>query len=152
MDMPTKKRTVAAQAAARGPLPEMPPELIEQLVQRPMSASEVQDLFLSFQKAVIERMMNAEMSQHLGYKPGEGKPEGQTNERNGASPKTVLTDKGAVRIEVPRDRAGSFEPILIPKHERRFTGFDDKIIAMYARGMSVRKRSANRRLALIAAS
>ena len=139
MDMPTKKRTVAAQAAARGPLPEMPPELIEQLVQRPMSASEVQDLFLSFQKAVIERMMNAEMSQHLGYKPGEGKPEGQTNERNGASPKTVLTDKGAVRIEVPRDRAGSFEPILIPKHERRFTGFDDKIIAMYARGMSVRE-------------
>ena len=92
MDMPTKKRTVAAQAAARGPLPEMPPELIEQLVQRPMSASEVQDLFLSFQKAVIERMMNAEMSQHLGYKPGEGKPEGQTNERNGASPKTALTD------------------------------------------------------------
>ena len=139
MDMPTKKRTVAAQAAARGPLPEMPPELIEQLVQRPMSASEVQDLFLSFQKAVIEWMMNAEMSQHLGYKPGEGKPEGQTNERNGASPKTVLTDKGAVRIEVPRDRAGSFEPILIPKHERRFTGFDDKIIAMYARGMSVRE-------------
>jgi len=139
MDMPTKKRTVAAQAAARGPLPEMPPELIEQLVQRPMSASEVQDLFLSFQKAVIERMMNAEMSQHLGYKPGADKPEGQTNERNGASPKTVLTDKGAVRIEVPRDRAGSFEPILIPKHERRFTGFDDKIIAMYARGMSVRE-------------
>jgi len=139
MDMPTKKRTVAAQAAARGPLREMPAELIEQLVKGPMSPSEVQDLFLSFQKAVIERAMGAEMSHHLGYKPGEDKPEGQTNERNGASGKTVLTDKGAVRIEVPRDRAGSFEPILIPKHERRFTGFDDKIIAMYARGMSVRE-------------
>jgi len=139
MDMPTKKRTVAAQAAARGPLREMPAELIEQLVQGPMSPSEVQDLFLSFQKAVIERAMSAEMSHHLGYKPGEEKPEGQTNERNGASGKTVLTDKGAVRIDVPRDRAGSFEPILIPKHERRFTGFDDKIIAMYARGMSVRE-------------
>ena len=124
MDMPTKKRTVAAQAAARGPLREMPAELIEQLVQGPMSPSEVQDLFLSFQKAVIERAMSAEMSHHLGYKPGEEKPEGQTNERNGASGKTVLTDKGAVRIDVPRDRAGSFEPILIPKHERRFTGFD----------------------------
>lgn len=139
MDMPSKKRTIAAQAAERGPLPQLPPELIEHLPQRPMSAAEVQDLFLSFQKAVIERMMNAELSQHLGYKPGEDKPDGQTNERNGASGKTVLTDKGAVRIEVPRDRAGSFEPILIPKHERRFTGFDDKIIAMYARGMSVRE-------------
>jgi transposase-like protein len=139
MDMPTKKRTVAAQAAARAALREMPSELIEQLVQGPMTPNEVQDLFLSFQKAVIERAMSAEMSHHLGYKPGEDKPEGQTNERNGASGKTVLTDKGAVRIDVPRDRAGSFEPILIPKHERRFTGFDDKIIAMYARGMSVRE-------------
>ena len=139
MDMPTKKRTLAGQAAERGPLPSIPPELIEQLVQGPMTPSEAQDLFLSLQKAVIERLMNAEMSQHLGYKPGEDKPDGQTNERNGASGKTVLTDKGAVRIDVPRDRAGSFEPILIPKHERRFTGFDDKIIAMYARGMSVRE-------------
>jgi transposase-like protein len=139
MDMPSKKRTVAAQAAARGPLREMPAELIEQLVQGPMTPSEAQDLFLSFQKAVIERLMNAEMSAHLGYKAGEVKPEGQTNERNGASGKTVLTDSGAMRIDVPRDRAGSFEPILIPKHERRFTGFDDKIIAMYARGMSVRE-------------
>jgi putative transposase len=139
MDMPSKRRSVAAQAAAKGPLPKMPAELIEQLVQGPMSPSEVQDLFLSFQKAVIERAMGAEMSHHLGYKPGEDKPEGQTNERNGASGKTVLTDKGAVRIEVPRDRDGSFEPILIPKHERRYTGFDDKIIAMYARGMSVRE-------------
>lgn len=139
MDMPTKKRTVAAQAAARGPLREMPAELIEQLVQGPMTPSEVQDLFLSFQKAVVERAMNVEMSHHLGYKSGQDKPDGQTNERNGASGKTVLTDSGAMRIDVPRDRAGSFEPILIPKHERRFTGFDDKIIAMYARGMSVRE-------------
>ena len=139
MDMPIKKRTVAAQARQRVPLPQMPAELIEQLVQGPMSPSEVQTLFLSFQKAVIERAMSVEMSHHLGYKPGQDKPEGQSNERNGASGKTVLTDKGAVRIEVPRDRAGSFEPILIPKHERRFTGFDDKIIAMYARGMSVRE-------------
>jgi transposase-like protein len=51
----------------------------------------------------------------------------------------VITERGPVRIELPRDRDGSFEPILIPKHERRFTGFDDKIIAMYARGMSVRE-------------
>ena len=59
--------------------------------------------------------------------------------RNGKSSKTVLTDDGPLRVEIPRDRDGSFAPILIPKHERRFTGFDDKIIAMYARGMTVRE-------------
>lgn len=138
MDMPKKKRTVAAQAAERGPLPSIPPELVEQLVQGPMTPQDVQALFLSFKKAVIERAMNAELTQHLGYEVGQPKPEGQRNERNGASGKTVITDTGAVRIEVPRDREGGFEPILIPKHERRFTGFDDKILALYARGLTVR--------------
>ncbi|HDR9253374.1 TPA: IS256 family transposase, partial [Burkholderia vietnamiensis] len=92
--------------------------------------------------AVIERAMGAEMNLHLGYRPGQSKPPGQANERNGASGKTVITDRGPVRVEVPRDRDGSFEPILIPKHERRFTGFDERIIAMYARGMSVREIQA----------
>jgi len=143
MDMPMKKRrSAAAQAAARGPLPEVPAELLDHLVKGPMTPSEVQDLFLSFQKAVIERTMAAEMNLHLGYRPGEDKPEGQANERNGASGKTVLTERGPVRVELPRDRDGSFAPILIPKHERRFTGFDDRIIAMYARGMSVREIQA----------
>ena len=59
--------------------------------------------------------------------------------RNGSSAKTVLTDSGSVRIEVPREREGTFEPQLIGKHERRLTGFDDKIIALYARGMTVRE-------------
>ena len=67
-------------------------------------------------------------------KPTEGK-----RHRNGASGKTVLTEDGPLRIEVPLDRSGSFEPLLIPKHERRFTGFDDKIVAIYARGMTVRE-------------
>ncbi|WP_141218112.1 IS256 family transposase [Bordetella genomosp. 2] len=137
-----KKRTAAAQAAARGPLPEVPAELLDHLVKGPMTPSEVQDLFLSFQKAVIERTMAAEMNLHLGYRPGEDKPEGQANERNGSSGKTLLTERGPVRVELPRDRDGSFAPILIPKHERRFTGFDDRIIAMYARGMSVREIQA----------
>jgi putative transposase len=94
---------------------------------------------LAFNKAIIERAMGAEMNLHLGYPSGQSKPTGQANERNGASGKTVITDRGPVRVEVPRDRDGSFEPILIPKHERRFTGFDERIIAMYARGMSVRE-------------
>ena len=78
-------------------------------------------------------------SHHLGYSPGADKPGDSANHRNGVSGKTVLTDDGPLRIEVPRDRVGSFEPVLIPKHERRFTGFDDKIVAMYARGMTVRE-------------
>ncbi|VVD74027.1 transposase [Pandoraea communis] len=79
------------------------------------------------------------MNHHLSYPPGKAKPASVTNQRNGRGAKTVLTEDGPIRIEVPRDRDGSFEPLLIPKHERRFTGFDDKIIAMYARGMTVRE-------------
>lgn len=80
------------------------------------------------------------MSHHLGYAPGESKPEGApANHRNGKGAKTVLTDVGALRVDVPRDREGSFDPQIIGKHEQRFTGFDDKIIAMYARGMTVRE-------------
>ncbi|AWG33452.1 IS256 family transposase [Burkholderia cenocepacia] len=137
--MKKKRQTIARQAAARGPLPELPKELLDQLVKGPMTPTEVQDLMLAFNKAIIERAMGAEMNLHLGYPSGQSKPTGQANERNGASGKTVITDRGPVRVEVPRDRDGSFEPILIPKHERRFTGFDERIIAMYARGMSVRE-------------
>lgn len=82
------------------------------------------------------------MSHHLGYAVGEEKPAANTNQRNGTSGKTVLTDDGPLRIDIPRDRAGQFEPQLIGKHERRFTGFDDKIIAMYARRISVREIQA----------
>jgi transposase-like protein len=140
MDMPMKKkRTVATQAAARGPLPELPKALLDELVQGPMTPAQVQDLMLAFNKAVIERAMGAEMNMHLGYRLGQPRPAGQANERNGASGKTVITERGPLRVELPRDRDGSFEPVLIPKHERRFTGFDERIIAMYARGMSVRE-------------
>ena len=137
-----KRRTAAAQAAARGPLPKLPDELFEQLVKGPMTPGEVQDLMLAFNKALIERLIGAEMNLHLGYKPGEPKPPEQENERNGASAKTIHTERGPVRIDLPRDRDGSFAPILIPKHERRYTGFDERIIAMYARGMSVREIQA----------
>jgi transposase-like protein len=144
MDMPImkKKRTVASQAAARGPLPELPEALLDELVKGPMTPAEVQDLMLAFNKALIERAMGAEMNMHLGYRAGQPKPSEQTNERNGASGKTLITERGPVRVDLPRDREGSFEPILIPKHERRFTGFDERIIAMYARGMSVREIQA----------
>ena len=105
-----------------------------------MTAEAVNAASLAFKKALIERALGAELGHHLGQ--DEAGLEGAKNHRNGVSAKTVATDEGTVRIEVPRDRHGSFEPLLIPKHERRFTGFDDKIIAMYARGMTVREIQA----------
>jgi putative transposase len=139
--MPSRKTTKAAEAAA-AKLPTIPKELIDQFVTGPMSADAVQATSMAFKKALIERALGAELSHHLGYLPGAAKPEDAGNHRNGSTGKTVLTEDGPVRIEVPRDREGSFEPLLIPKHERRFTGFDDKIVAMYARGMTVREIQA----------
>jgi putative transposase len=143
MDMsmqPKKTRnSIAKQAAARGPLPALPPGMIEQLIDGPISPTEFDDLVLAFSKALAERAMKGELNHHLGYQPGTDKPHGQLNERNGSTAKTVLTKHGKISIEIPRDRDGSFEPVLIPKHSRRFTGFDDSIISLYARGMTVRE-------------
>ena len=135
--MPSKINTAAK--AEKAALPRIPAELLEQLIPGPVTPAQFEDIFQQFKKAFIERALNAELSQHLGYAPGQAKPEGAVNHRNGKSAKTVLTDTGELPIEVPRERHGSFEPQLIAKHERRFTGFDDKIIAMYARGMTVRE-------------
>ena len=139
MPKPVRKMQKANAAAQAAVLPKIPPELLDQLVKGPMSAEAVQEASTAFKKALIERALGAEMSHHLGYPAGADKPAAATNQRNGKSAKTVLTDDGPVRIDVPRDRAGEFEPKLIGKHERRFTGFDDKIIALYARGMTVRE-------------
>ena len=138
--MPTKitKKALANTAA----LPKIPKELIDQFVSGPMTAEAVLAASMAFKKALMERALGAEMSHHLGYPSGAAKPEPTKNQRNGSSSKTVLTDEGPVRIDVPRDRDASFEPLLIPKHERRFTGFDDKIVAMYARGMTMREIQA----------
>jgi putative transposase len=138
--MPSKTRTKnAAIAAKSAALPKIPKELLDQFVQGPMTAEAIQDVSMAFKKALIERALGGELSHHLGYALGGYKPATADNHRNGSTGKTVLTEDGPLRIEVPRDREGSFEPLLIPKHERRFTGFDDKIVAMYARGMTVRE-------------
>jgi transposase-like protein len=135
--MPSKRK----QPFGAKPVPELniPAALLDHVVKGPMTQEEVEAVCRSLKKAVIERAMGGEMTHHLGYSPGEAKPAEQANYRNGTTGKTVITDDGPVRIEVPRDRDGSFEPQIIPKHSRRFTGFDDKIIAMYARGMTVRE-------------
>ncbi len=95
-------------------------------------------LMKELRKALMQRMLGAELTEHLGYEHGEAAPPVQTNRRNGVSRKTVKSEDGAFEIEVPRDREGSFEPRLIGKGQTRIDGLDEKIIAMYARGMSVR--------------
>src|SRR5687768_9494117 len=137
--MPRKKKTDVAPEAQPTAEPKIPKELLDQLITGPITQGEFETIFRALKKAVIERAMSAEMNEHLGYGHGEPKPAGQTNQRNGTSGKTVLTDDGPVDIEVPRDRDGSYEPLIVGKHERRFTGFDQKIVAMYARGMTVRE-------------
>lgn len=93
-------------------------------------------VFQQLKKAIAERALNAELTHHLANEPA--KP-GKRNHRNGSSKKTVLTGDGEMELAIPRDRAGTFEPQLIAKHQRRLPGFDDKVISMYARGMTVRE-------------
>ena len=125
------------------PLAPVPSEVLDQFVrQGPISHEELDAAVRRFKKAIIERALGGELTHHLGYPAGGTKPEERTNHRNGTGGKTVLTDDGPLSIDVPRDREGTFEPRLIAKHERRFSGFDDKILALYARGMTVREIQA----------
>jgi putative transposase len=90
-------------------------------------------------KALVERAMQAELTHHLGYEKHDPAGRGSGNARNGASKKTLKGDFGEAQIAVPRDRNGTFQPQIVPPHARRFTGFDDKILSMYARGMTTRE-------------
>jgi putative transposase len=137
--MPRKPKSVRPDA----PLAPVPSEILDQFVGHgPLSHEELEAAVRRFKKAIIERALGGELTHHLGYAPGGSKPEDTSNHRNGTGGKTVLTDDGPLSIEVPRDREGTFEPRLIGKHERRFTGFDDKVLALYARGMTVREIQA----------
>ena len=113
-------------------------ELVDELRKGadPKKVFSSEGLMAEIKKALAERMLNAEMDVHLDGEVASGEPGG--NHRNGYGKKTVLTNAGQVELEIPRDRRGTFEPQLIAKYQRRFPGFDDKIISMYARGMSVR--------------
>jgi len=118
------------------------PELLDQLLanyEKPEDLTREDGLFKQLKKALIERALGAELTEHLGYEKGDPGGRGSGNSRNGTSGKTILTEDGQIDIAVPRDRAGSFEPQLIAKGQTRFDGFDDKILSLYARGMTVRE-------------
>ena len=115
--------------------PHIPDALLDQLLSgsEASAAFERGGLLDHLKKALAERALNAEMDHHLAGDDGGG------NSRNGYGRKSVVTDTGRISLQVPRDRQGSFDPLLIAKYQRRFPGFDDKIISMYARGMSTRE-------------
>jgi putative transposase len=115
--------------------PKIPDAILDQLLAGadPKTAFDPNGLLDDLKKALAERALNAEMDHHLA---GDG---GISNSRNGYGRKNVITDTGRIELEVPRDRQATFDPQLIAKYQRRFPGFDDKIISMYARGMSTRE-------------
>ena len=118
------------------------PELLDQLLanyEKPEDLTGENGLFKQLKKALIERALGAELTEHLGYEKGDPAGRGSGNSRNGTSSKSILTEDGEIEITVPRDRVGSFEPQLIAKGQTRFDGFDDKILSLYARGMTVRE-------------
>jgi putative transposase len=124
----------------------IPDEVIDQLLAGASSEEEIAGpggLLAELTKRLVERAMEVELTDHLGYEPHQEPPGGAGNTRNGSTPKTLITDQGAVRVETPRDRDGSFAPKIVRKRQRRFEGFDDKILALYSRGLSTRDISAH---------
>ncbi len=118
------------------------PELLDELLsgyEKPEDLLGEEGLFRQLKEALVERALGAELSEHLGYERGDPAGRGSGNSRNGHSGKTVLTDDGELDLAVPRGRNGTFEPAIVPKGERRLEGFDERIVSLYARGMSVRE-------------
>jgi putative transposase len=113
-------------------------ELIDEWLKQGRKPEDVHDLLKQITKAVVERAMQAEMTEHLGYEKHDPDGYNSGNNRNGTTRKMLQGDFGQVEIETPRDRKGEFEPQFVPKRQTRWTGFDDKILSMYARGMTTR--------------
>lgn len=124
----------------------IPDELLDALMsnyQKPEDLIGANGLLKQLTKAIVERALEAEMTAHLGHSKHEAVTNANSNARNGKSRKTLKGDFGDLPIEIPRDRQGDFEPQIIAKHQRRWTGFDDKIISLYARGLTVREIQAH---------
>src|SRR6059058_4005036 len=124
----------------------LPDELVDELLAGARSEDEIVGpggLLAQLTKRLVERAMEFELTDHLGYEPHQEPPGGTGNTRNGGTPKTLATEHGPVEIETPRDRNGSFEPKIVRKRQRRFEGFDEKILALYSRGLSTRDIEAH---------
>jgi putative transposase len=122
----------------RGKLPD---EVVDELLAGARTEEEIVGpggLLSQLTKRLVERAMEVELTDYLGYEPHQEPPGGAGNIRNGSTPKTLSTEHGPVKIRTPRDRNGSFEPKIVRKRQRRFEGFDEKILALYSRGMSTR--------------
>jgi putative transposase len=121
-------------------------EVIDELLAGASSEDEIAGpggLLAQLTKRLVERAMEVELTEHVGYEPHCEPPGGAGNTRNGSTSKTLITEHGPVRVETPRDRDGSFEPKIVRKRQRRFVGFDEKILALYSRGLSTRDISAH---------
>src|SRR5215471_5589972 len=121
-------------------------EVIEELLQGYRSPEDLlgeEGLFKKLKKRLLERALGAELTEHLGYEKGDPAGRGSGNSRNGYSSKTVIGDDGPIDLAVPRDRNSSFEPQIVAKGQTRIEGFDDRIISLYARGLTVREIQAH---------
>jgi putative transposase len=124
----------------------LPDEVLDELLAGAQGEEEIVGpggLLSQLTKRLVERAMEVELTDHLGYEPHLEPPGGAGNARNGSTPKTLITEQGAVRIDSPRDRNGTFEPQIVRKRQRRFEGFDEKILALYSRGLSTRDIEAH---------
>src|SRR4051812_21028856 len=121
-------------------------EVIDELLAGASTEEEIAGpggLLAELTKRLVERAMEVELTDHVGYEPHREPPGGAQNTRNGTTPKTLITEHGKVTIDAPRDRDGSFDPKIVRKRQRWFVGFDDKILALYSRGLSVRDIQAH---------
>jgi putative transposase len=124
----------------------LPDGLIDELLAGARTEEEIAGqggLLSQLTKRLVERAMEVELTDHLGYEPHQEPPGGTGNTRNGSTPKRLITEQGPVEVNTPRDRAGTFEPQIVRKRQRRFEGFDEKILALYSRGLSTRDIEAH---------
>src|SRR5579859_879369 len=119
----------------------LPDDVVDELLAGAKTEEEIVGpggLLSQLTKRLVERALEVELTDHVGYERHQEPPGGAGNTRNGSTPKTLVTEHGPVQINAPRDREGSFEPRLVRKRQRRFEGFDEKILALYSRGLSTR--------------
>ena len=143
-DVGVPSGTVVEQRAGEGALDRLsgllPPDALEDALAglAPEEITGPGGLITQLAGRVVEAALGAELCDHLGYRPGQAPPGGAGNHRNGSTPKTLKTELGEVRVRTPRDRKGSFEPQLVGKRQTRLGGLDERVLDLYAGGLSTR--------------